>query len=97
MTDWLTRRWQLVGGLLVFLLAGKVSWPTYFRLTANRHFILLRPLTEASCDRADGLSRPRPPAASSADSAGRLKLKAAAAPHRSRFRLGSRPLRLRVR
>ena len=25
------------------LLAGKVSWPTYFRLTANRHFTLLRP------------------------------------------------------
>ena len=26
------------------MLAGKVSWPTYFRLTANRHFTLLRPL-----------------------------------------------------
>ena len=25
------------------LLAGKVSWPTYFRHTANHHFTLLRP------------------------------------------------------
>ena len=24
-------------------LAGKISWPTYFRLTANRHFTLSRP------------------------------------------------------
>ena len=28
------------------MLAGKVSWPTYFRLTANRHFTLLRPWSQ---------------------------------------------------
>ena len=64
MTDWLTRRWQLVGGLLVFLLAGKVSWPTYFRLTANRHFTLLRPnVSGSAARRTPSCTRARAPLA----------------------------------
>ena len=39
------------------LAAGKVSWPTYFRQTANRHFTLLRPL------RGGHTGVPPPPAA----------------------------------
>ena len=36
-------RQVLFFGVAPRLLAGKVSWPTYFRLIANRHFTLLRP------------------------------------------------------
>ena len=36
-------KWRLAVQAALCLLAGKVSWPTYFRHTANRHFTLLRP------------------------------------------------------
>ena len=39
-----TRQVLFLGEAALCLLAGKVSWPTYLRQTANHHFTLLRPL-----------------------------------------------------
>ena len=47
-----TRQVLFLGEAVLCLLAGKVSWPTYFRQTANHHFTLLRPQS--------GRNTPRP-------------------------------------